>query len=75
MGQWWCGVFVYFNIYSVTKNFLKHKICRKRTMLKGGISMGFGGFGGGRGGSWSIIIIIIIILLLFCGENDCSSTC
>jgi hypothetical protein len=58
--------------------FAKHKICRKPTMLKRGISMGFGGFGGfggGRGGGWSIIIIIII-LLLFCGcENDCSSTC
>jgi hypothetical protein len=44
-------------------------------MLKGGVYMGFGGWGGGGRGGWSIIIIIIIILL-FCGcENDCDSTC
>jgi len=41
---------------------------------RGGIQMGFGGFGNNNGGC-GIIIIIIILLLFFCFNDDCSSSC
>jgi len=41
---------------------------------RGGIQMGFGGFGNNNGGC-GIIIIIIILLLFFCFNDDGSSDC
>lgn len=53
-----------------------NRVSHKAEHEKGGILMGFGGFGGtGRGSGIFFIVIVIILLFFCCGNDDFSSSC